>query len=150
MPDIGKKAIARQSSNARSFSYSPRRTKPTETPIRRRDREHKELLEILGHDPADTPNHYETLPPSDPTQRDVRHLAVELLIQRDGDKCYLCKKPLTPRLTCIEHIIPLTSGGENTATNIALACYGCNSRKADRYVSLSVPSGAPLYHQPRT
>lgn len=149
---MSKRSIARQAASNRAFAFSPTTTKKPKrlSSVDRLKLERGEAIRILGVDPSETPNHYETLAPSDPTQRDVRHLAVELIMQRDGPKCYLCKKTLTPRKACLEHIIPLVHGGENTATNIALACYRCNFRKASFYVSLSVPSGTPCYHQPRT
>lgn len=108
-------------------------------------------IELLGYDPLENraPNH-ETLPLHNTTQRHSRQLAAALIRQRDGDRCYLCRKPLEGREACIEHIIPLGLGGENTAANVALACYPCNTRKADQIVSFDVSSGRPCYHRLRT
>lgn len=69
--------------------------------------------------------------------------------QRDGDLCYLCKRDMTGLKAVVEHIIPISKGGPNEPHNVALACSECNSRKGGCYVSLSVPSGAPVYHPPR-
>jgi 5-methylcytosine-specific restriction endonuclease McrA len=33
----------------------------------------------------------------------------------------------------IDHIKPLSKGGEHSYANTALAHYGCNARKRDRY-----------------
>lgn len=154
---MSRKSLARQAANNRAFAFGP--TKPTrpaqpigriEAAIQRHELREQEAIALIGYVPTDAPNYYETLPDSDPAQRDIRHLAVELLIQRDGAQCYLCKTDLTPRRACIEHIIPLGFGGENTPANIALACYPCNIRKGTFYVSLAVSSGKPCYHRPRT
>lgn len=43
-----------------------------------------------------------------------------------GGKCYYCRK--RAKLT-IEHIIPLSKGGEHSASNIVMACGACNFSK---------------------
>ena len=35
----------------------------------------------------------------------------------------------------VDHIIPLAHGGTHTLDNLALACFHCNRRKADRVVA---------------
>jgi hypothetical protein len=100
---------------------------------------------LLGRDPLKvTISEYV---PSDPQQRNYRDLATQLIRQRDGDECYLCHATLADGEGCIEHIIPLGLGGENTAANVALACFPCNARKSDSIVSMDVSSGAPVYHR---
>jgi DNA-binding CsgD family transcriptional regulator len=73
-------------------------------------------------------------------------LAVNLLIQRDGPKCYLCQQ--IPDRYCVEHIIPTSQGGTDEGANLALACPHCNAKKGDYFVSLRVTSGSPVYHAP--
>lgn len=111
----------------------------------------REGVEILGYDPRERrPEfHHETVE-RDPTQRNARALVVDLLRQRDGDRCYLCREPFGERQPCVEHVIPIGLGGENTAENVALACYPCNARKGDMIVSIDVSSGAPCYHRLRS
>lgn len=41
----------------------------------------------------------------------------------------------------IDHVIPLTQGGSDGLGNLALACFHCNRRKADRLVALDPDSG---------
>jgi 5-methylcytosine-specific restriction endonuclease McrA len=31
----------------------------------------------------------------------------------------------------VDHIIPLSKGGDDTRANVQLACWGCNSAKSD-------------------
>lgn len=48
----------------------------------------------------------------------------------------------------IEHIIPRKAGGTNEATNLALACQGCNNHKytKTRAVDPITLAQAPLFH----
>jgi 5-methylcytosine-specific restriction endonuclease McrA len=48
----------------------------------------------------------------------------------------------------VEHIIPQSKGGESSLENIALACPGCNLRKADRTTAADTATGeqVPLFH----
>ena len=50
---------------------------------------------------------------------------VSALLQRDGDKCFLCGFPLDDDAT-IEHLVPLAHGGPNHLSNMALAHERCN------------------------
>jgi len=48
----------------------------------------------------------------------------------------------------VEHIIPESRGGPTGADNLALACQGCNSRKASKTLVRDPGSGemVPLFH----
>lgn len=53
--------------------------------------------------------------------------------------CQLCLglvdktvRPNHPNAPSVDHIIPVSKGGDNTFQNIQLAHYGCNSRKGNR------------------
>lgn len=95
----------------------------------------------------DTPHHYEVVrEPRDPKARGFRDLVIAMLIERDGNHCYLCRKDFPAnRQPCVEHIIPLSRGGENVPANVALACFGCNAEKASHIVSFGVSSRRPIY-----
>ena len=52
---------------------------------------------------------------------------------QDG-KCALCKESMTlkkgdPHFATVDHIIPLSLGGEDSPKNKQLACYSCNTKK---------------------
>lgn len=47
-------------------------------------------------------------------------------------KCAYCGSELTPETATIDHIIPLSRGGEHSINNIAPACSRCNSQKGDK------------------
>jgi 5-methylcytosine-specific restriction endonuclease McrA len=54
------------------------------------------------------------------------------VFKRDRFTCQYCgKQPGTNALT-IDHVVPRAQGGESTWTNCVLACWECNTRKADR------------------
>ena len=54
----------------------------------------------------------------------------QTLVERDGDGCLYCAKPLTVEEATIEHIVSATHGGPNHLANFALACQPCNNEAA--------------------
>ena len=67
----------------------------------------------------------------------------DLVRQRAAGKCEYCHVverwqyvPFT-----VDHIIPLAEGGDDDPDNLALACFHCNRRKADRLAVLEPDSG---------
>lgn len=71
-------------------------------------------------------------------------ITLRRLYRRDGGVCYICGRQCdwedkttdeNGTIICgkdypsIEHVIPLSLGGENTWDNVKLACRGCNSAK---------------------
>lgn len=66
-------------------------------------------------------------------------LRSHLVFKRDNFHCHICGKMtkptrhwLHPRYPTLDHIVPLSRGGEHTFANTATACRLCNSRKSDR------------------
>lgn len=54
------------------------------------------------------------------------------VFKRDKYTCQYCgKRPGSEELT-IDHVVPRAQGGQSSWTNCVLACFECNSRKADR------------------
>ncbi len=66
-----------------------------------------------------------------------RRVLVDALLERDGDRCVWCCRPMLDlpidhRADCslhmtLEHLTPLAVGGTNETWNLALACYACNN-----------------------
>jgi len=65
------------------------------------------------------------------------------ILRRDGHRCQYCGRGDVP-LT-VDHIMPISRGGEETWENLVAACVKCNNRKGDR-----VPDEArmPLMRRP--
>jgi 5-methylcytosine-specific restriction endonuclease McrA len=52
------------------------------------------------------------------------------ILRRDAHRCQFCGRgdlPLT-----VDHVVPLSRGGEDTWENLVCACVECNNRKGDR------------------
>lgn len=67
--------------------------------------------------------------------------------------CEYCRIPadFAAQFFCVEHIIPVSQGGEDVADNLALSCPGCNAHK---YTKTDAPDPidntiTPLYHPRR-
>lgn len=60
------------------------------------------------------------------------HEEWQTIKQRFGCKCAHCDKPEQLVKLTIDHVIPLTKGGTNWASNLQPLCQPCNSRKGNR------------------
>jgi 5-methylcytosine-specific restriction endonuclease McrA len=54
---------------------------------------------------------------------------------RDGYKCHYCGKQLTRFSATLDHIHPVSEGGDNSEGNLVTACLHCNSRRGSQPVS---------------
>jgi hypothetical protein len=70
----------------------------------------------------------------------------DLARQRAGGKCEYCHTlerwqyvPFT-----VDHVIPLSEGGSDDPNNLALACFHCNRRKANRLTASDPDSGVQV------
>lgn len=56
-----------------------------------------------------------------------------VIFARDKCQCYYCGViPDQSNEIHLDHVIPYSQGGGETASNLVVACYRCNSRKRDR------------------
>lgn len=69
----------------------------------------------------------------------VEDVTIDYLIKRDGSRCHLCKLMIVDqyrwpdiRTPSIDHLVPLSLGGEHSKANTALAHLGCNLSKHTR------------------
>jgi 5-methylcytosine-specific restriction endonuclease McrA len=65
-------------------------------------------------------------------------VAVEQLIDRDGDGCVWCGRVLWRRDLTLEHVVPRSRGGHMVAENALVACRSCNRRRGSRPVDAYV------------
>lgn len=74
----------------------------------------------------------------------------EDVAQRAGHRCEYCRAPeaLFNFPFEVEHIVPVSSGGDNDLDNLALACRACNVRKGPHLEALDPLTGAAtrLFH----
>jgi hypothetical protein len=54
------------------------------------------------------------------------------IYERDNYRCNYCGKQLTWFTATLDHITPVSQGGDNSAENLKTACLQCNSRKTAR------------------
>ena len=55
------------------------------------------------------------------------------ILQRDGYVCRYCQKIMTKAEATVDHVVPLSKGGDRVApTNLVACCLSCNSRKKDK------------------
>lgn len=65
-------------------------------------------------------------------------LAAELIdrqtiIERDKATCYICEiGPLDDSEIHLDHVVPLSKGGDHVPGNLRVACVSCNLKKSDR------------------
>lgn len=57
------------------------------------------------------------------------------VFERDEYTCRYCQKQLTRFTATLDHVTPVTEGGDNSFENLLTACLHCNSRKNRRPVS---------------
>lgn len=66
------------------------------------------------------------------------------VLRRDGFRCRWCGAPARDCRLTIDHIVPLSRGGDNTDENLCAACERCNMGRGNRYVEPPPPGrGAP-------
>jgi hypothetical protein len=57
----------------------------------------------------------------------------ELILQREGRKCFYCARVLSPSNYVIEHVASRPAG-DSSYRNVVAACLNCNNRKGDTEV----------------
>lgn len=76
----------------------------------------------------------------------------EFIAERARDRCEYCQSPaeFATQTFSIEHIIPVSCGGETELDNLALACPGCNGHKYNKTQAPdSVDGKLVLLYNPR-
>ena len=54
------------------------------------------------------------------------------VFERDGYKCHYCSKQLTRFSATLDHIQPVSKGGDNSFHNLITACLHCNSERGNK------------------
>lgn len=66
-----------------------------------------------------------------------------LVFTRDKGICWLCKLPVEEKWE-LDHIVPLSKGGEHNYTNVAVAHRSCNAKKSARLIDEKVVMPMPV------
>ena len=73
-----------------------------------------------------------------------------LVIERAQERCEYChcRSDYATETFAIDHIIPVSHGGNDEVDNLALACSGCNGRKYNKLAGVDPTSGemVPLFN----
>jgi len=56
------------------------------------------------------------------------------IFERDSFKCHYCSKQLTRFSATLDHIQPVSKGGDNSFENLTTSCLHCNSQRGNRPV----------------
>lgn len=74
----------------------------------------------------------------------VEDVDLQVVWERDGGVCQICETAIDPEVEwphrqskTLDHVVPLSRGGEHSYANVQLAHHSCNSRKNDSVVSLA-------------
>jgi len=66
------------------------------------------------------------------------------VFERDGYSCHYCNKLLTRFTATLDHIQPVSEGGDNSYDNLVTACLHCNSHRGSRPVMDAIIRGKTL------
>jgi len=68
------------------------------------------------------------------------------VFERDGYLCHYCSKQLTRFSATLDHIQPISKGGDNSLGNLVTACLHCNSERGNKpimdYVTQNNPNNS--------
>lgn len=65
------------------------------------------------------------------------------ILRRDGHRCQFCGR--SDIALTVDHVMPMSRGGEDTWENLVCACVRCNNKKGDRTPD---EAGMPLFRTP--
>ena len=68
----------------------------------------------------------------------------ELSVRGIDIKCYLCGKVTEPNDRHVDHVIPLSMGGNHSPDNLAIACSSCNLKKGSKRMEPVLNQGGPI------
>lgn len=80
----------------------------------------------------------------------IRKTVKEKILKRAKERCEYCQSfmNISSHTFHIDHVIPISKGGDNHLNNLCLSCGGCNSRKSNRTLVKDTISGVevPLFN----
>lgn len=80
--------------------------------------------------------HHKQIRPKPPYDKQA---ITAMLLEEQDYGCYYCgvemvprELPSNPREWTLDHVIPLSADGPDKPSNLVVACFECNGRKADK------------------
>ena len=67
--------------------------------------------------------------------QEIEDISRDEIAERDGHTCYLCNKWVSVHEAELDHVVPLSKGGNHTRSNVRLTHSICNAKKGDRLPS---------------
>lgn len=68
-----------------------------------------------------------------------------LIFERDGYVCYKCRKQLTRFSATLDHIQPVSQGGDNSYSNLITCCLHCNSSRGAKPIMEQFTSDSKVF-----
>ncbi len=62
----------------------------------------------------------------------VEAVSRQVVYERDGGLCHICGQKARPKNWHLDHIVPLSKGGEHSYQNVAVSHPGCNLHKGSK------------------
>ncbi len=101
-------------------------------------KEELEFARCLSNNEADTIERAQT------RRQSISRRLQNAIYARDGLKCRECGAEPGPDLLQLDHIVPVSAGGQNELRNLRVLCRDCNLRKSNKVVAISgTTSGKP-------
>ena len=77
-------------------------------------------------------------------KRRTTGFAKDTLQETKNPKCIYCKQHLTDENTTVDHIIPISKGGNNCQVNLTICCMNCNNERgnSDFYTYLKLKNNS--------
>jgi 5-methylcytosine-specific restriction endonuclease McrA len=57
-----------------------------------------------------------------------------IVFERDGWVCHICGDTVAPKDASLDHVVPLSLGGEHSYANVATSHLSCNVKKGNRLI----------------
>jgi 5-methylcytosine-specific restriction endonuclease McrA len=69
------------------------------------------------------------------------------VIMRDRFQCQYCSIPVSVNTVTMDHVLPISKGGQTSWSNLVASCQDCNSRKGSKLWKPKNAPYAPSYYE---
>jgi len=135
---IGRKTYARNADKRKAYTAEYQRNHPDKTRKWKKEYDSRNRAKRLAYQKIWRKSSREYMRSKCAARRALRKgvpvSAVDrtLVFARDNGICHICKKKVNPKSWHLDHLIPLSKGGEHTYQNVAVAHPFCNLSRGNR------------------